>query len=170
MSSGWTYGPGFGSGGSQAAVSYIMTLEGSSIVIQFFKVHHFLHLERQNHAKMLFKITSPQRILGQKLNGRDTNQVFVLLLLKGERPPSNESDPGEEVSLQHLSEQQLPRLARSAEDETAFVLMPEIFLQGLHVPCHAVCHNHFPLIPFQVILSTINTVLVKPLSFFTNFT
>lgn len=68
-----------------------------------------------------------------------TDQVFVRLLLKGELPPSDESHPGEEVSLQHLSEQQLSRLSRSTEDEAAFVLLPEIFLQGLHVLCHAVC-------------------------------
>lgn len=51
---GWTYGPGFGSGGSQAAVSYIMTLEGSSVVIKFFKVHHFLHLERRRIMQRCF--------------------------------------------------------------------------------------------------------------------
>lgn len=138
MLSGGTYSPGFGSGGSQAAVSHIVTLESSSVVVKFFKVHHFLHLERQKNAKMFLNSFITAEIY--RLDCHHTNQVFVLLLLKGELPPSDEGDLGEDVPLQHLSEQQLSCLSRSTEDETAFVLLPEMFLEGLHVICHAVCH------------------------------
>lgn len=150
-----------------------MTLEGCSVVIKFFKVHHFLHLERRRITKTCFLIPSSRQISGLKVSCRHTNQAFVHLLLKGELPPPDEGDPGEDVSLQDLSEQNLSRLSRSTEDEAAFVLLPEIFLQGLHVLCHAVCQIYLTLIHLQVILP-INTVLLAditpgPLSLFTNF-
>lgn len=45
------YRPGFFSGGTQATESNIMTLEGRSIVVQLFKVHHFLILDNKDTAE-----------------------------------------------------------------------------------------------------------------------
>lgn len=42
------YRPGLLSGGTQATKSNIMTLKGRSVVIQLFKVHHFLILNNKD--------------------------------------------------------------------------------------------------------------------------
>lgn len=44
------YRPGFSSGGTQATESNIMIFKGRNIVIQLFKVHHFLILDDKGIA------------------------------------------------------------------------------------------------------------------------
>lgn len=68
-----------------------------------------------------------------------TNQVFICSALKGELPPSDESNLGEDVALQQLLKQKLACLSGSTEDEAAFILLPEVFLLSLYILSHAVC-------------------------------
>lgn len=66
-----------------------------------------------------------------------TNQVFIRFVLKGELSPPDEGDLGEDVAPQQVSEQLPARFPGGAEDETAFIVLPEVPLQSLHVFGHA---------------------------------
>lgn len=57
-----------------------------------------------------------------------TDQVFICFALKGELSPSYESNLVEEVALQQLLKQQPACFPRGTKDETAFILLPEVFL------------------------------------------
>lgn len=71
-----------------------------------------------------------------------TYQVFVRVVFKGEPSPPDQGDLGEDVALQQLLKQHLARFPGGSQDETAFILLPEVLLQILHVRGgHVVCHN-----------------------------
>lgn len=78
---------------------------------------------------------------GQTTRESSTNQVFICFALKGELPPHDESDLGEDVALQQVLKQHLARFSRGAKDEAAFILLPEVFLQSLHVLSHPAGQN-----------------------------
>lgn len=70
-----------------------------------------------------------------------TNQVFNCFVFKGERSPSDQGDLGEDVAPKQILKQHPARFPRGTEDETAFILLPEIFFQSLGVLSHAVCKS-----------------------------
>ena len=112
-----------------------MTLEGSGVVLQLLKVHHLLDLKKQN--KPLTPIES-----STVDSDRVSYQLLVSFVLEGDLSPSDEGDLGEEVAIQQLFEKQSARLPSGSQDKTAFVLLPKILLQALHVNSHAANVKH----------------------------
>lgn len=102
-----THSSCFSSGCSQTAVSNIMALEGSSIIIKLLKVDHLLDLGPQKTVLKKKNFFLRALLLQVWSTDQPTNQVFISFALKGELPPSNKSNLREDIMLQQLLKQQL---------------------------------------------------------------
>ena len=158
-----THSPCFCSGCSQTAVANIMATEGRSVIIKLLKVHHLLYLGADGQNGVTQKCDSQHdEHLDDGVYYPTTDQVLIRFVLKGELSPPDEGNLGEDVSLQQLSEQHPARLPGSAEDETAFILLPEVFLQGLRVLSHAACGRHNKLTPLLAPCMIASNTKIRP--------